>query len=586
MRRTLRRLPPLGGLVLAVLALEAAPAGAHARLVASDPPAGATLDRPPAAVTLRFNEPVEGALGGVRVLGSDGERADGGRAELAEGGKVLRAALPGDLQGAYLVAWRVVSADGHPVQGAFTFTVGSAAPPSSGELERLLAGSGGDQLVGVLLAAARLGLFAGLVLLVGAGAFLVLAWPAGLGHPRARRLALGAWWLALASTLAGIALYGPYAAGLPLARAIDPGLAAEVLGTRTGIVALARLALLLAALPLVLTIARKPAAAAEQARGLRRLAVAGAPLGAALLATPGLAGHASTGYLVPLALLTDLVHLAAAAVWLGGLALLAVAVLSEQELAQARQVVPRFSSIALVAVAVVAASGTVQGWRQVATWDGLVSTTYGRLLLLKVGIVALLVAVAAGSRRLVQQRLVPATALADRPSGPGAALLHSPDAGAALPQLRRAVSLEALLAAAVLLVTSVLVNAVPARSEAGAAGTGRDAITEDRPFSATLRSDKVWAVVTVALSGPRTYQLHLTLQQPDGQPADPPEVTADLHLPEQDTGPLPLQLTKAGPGHYIGNSVTIPVAGGWQLRIRARLTEIDVVQLTTTVPIG
>jgi len=118
-------------------------------------------------------------------------------------------------------------------------------------------------------------------------------------------------------------------------------------------------------------------------------------VGVGLLATPGLSGHASAGDLVPLALVTDVVHVGAVAAWLGGLVLLLAFVLRRRLPEELRSVVPRFSTLAQVAVAAIVASGAFQGWRQVRSFDALTSTTYGRLLLTKTVAFAGLVALGA-----------------------------------------------------------------------------------------------------------------------------------------------------------------------------------------------
>src|SRR5690606_31735343 len=118
----------------------------------------------------------------------------------------------------------------------------------------------------------------------------------------------------------------------------------------------------------------------------------GALLGLALLATVSLAGHAGAGRLVGLAIATDIVHLAGVSLWLGGLAVLTFVVLRRDtaglDHTGLERVVARFSSVAFVAVVAIAASGVVQAWRQLETWDALTGTSYGRLLLVKVGLVA------------------------------------------------------------------------------------------------------------------------------------------------------------------------------------------------------
>jgi copper transport protein len=238
--------------VASVLMLPAAPAQAHAVLLETAPPAATVLEKAPEAVTLRFNEPVSAALGGVRVLDADGERVEAGRVSRSPDGTTLSVPLENVDDGPYVVAWRVISADSHPLRGAFVFRVGAAGAGDDRDLvSRLLASEKGSPFVGGLFTGVRFAAFGALALLVGGAAFVGLVWPAGAASRRVRRLLVGAWAVALAATLAGLVLQGPYAAGLPLADGLKPSVLADVLSTRFGQVWAARVALLLAAVPLL-----------------------------------------------------------------------------------------------------------------------------------------------------------------------------------------------------------------------------------------------------------------------------------------------------------------------------------------------
>ena len=217
----------------------------------------------------------------------------------------------------------------------------------------------------------------------------------------------GAWWASAVATVLSIPLQGAYAAGGTLGDVLSTDVVADELGARTGRSWVVRLLLLALAAYVVPRLGRFGATAA------RSVAVAG---GLALLATVTLTGHAVSGDLVPLAMLTDLVHLVGVSVWLGGLALLVVAVLrvpgaaagddddADEVLDDRFAVVDRFSQVAFGAVVAIVVSGVVQGWRQVGGDDALTETTYGRLLVVKVLLVAAMLVAAAFSRSWVRQR--------------------------------------------------------------------------------------------------------------------------------------------------------------------------------------
>ena len=357
---------------------------------------------------LRFSEPVEVALGGIRVYSSERERVVTGSPEHPNGSQSeVSVSLPKLSNGTYVVTWRVISADSHPVEGAYTFQVGPKATltkkNAQGVANSLLSTTGGSTTVGVVYGIDRAALFGGLALLIGAPVFLVAVWPRGRTDRRAARVVWAGWLTVAVTTVLGIALEGIYASGLPLSKLFDPTVFRDVLDTRYGKVALVRLALLALAFPLLRVLLRRHDH--EPARPLRAWWMGAAGLvGAGLAMTPGIAGHADTGIQTGLAIPADLVHVAAMACWLGGLVMLCVAVLPRADADELRVVLPRYSALALGAVVALIVSGGYQAWRQVGSIDALKNTDYGRLLIAKLVVFVALVVAAAFSREIVNRR--------------------------------------------------------------------------------------------------------------------------------------------------------------------------------------
>jgi copper transport protein len=382
------------------LALLAMPvrADAHAELESSEPASGEQLATAPTEVVLHFTEAVDLTGDTLTVLDADGERLDIGEPEHPRGeGASVAASLPGLDDGAYVVAWRVVSSDSHPIGGAFTFRVGEAGADAADDqalIDEVLGGSrDGDSTLGAVFGAVRFAGLAGITVLVGSVAFVAWLWPSGAGDRRARRLVTAAWAATVVATGLSIPLQGAYVAAGTLGDALGLDVVADEMGARTGRAWVVRLLLLAAAAVLLPRLAR-----AASSTGARAASVVG---GVALLATISLTGHAVSGDLVPLAFVTDVVHLSAVSVWLGGLAVLVVALLWEGADApddEVEAVVGRFSPVAFAAVVAIVASGTVQGWRQVGSYDALLETGYGRLLVLKVALVGAMLVAAAVSR--------------------------------------------------------------------------------------------------------------------------------------------------------------------------------------------
>lgn len=230
----------LGPVLVLLLLGGAGPASAHAALTSTDPGDGTVLRRAPAHVTLTFSESVGLRDDSFRVLDPGGHRVHTGEAGRAGGrADTARVALPGELgEGTYTVAWRVVSADSHPVSGAFTFSVGrpsrTAAPVDTGPTE--------DPLTAGLHKTARYLSYLAVALLVGTAAFVALCRPPDPAP--LRRTLVAAWWTLLAATVALLVLRAPYEAGTGPSAALDPAALGDTLTTRPGVLLLVRLGLL------------------------------------------------------------------------------------------------------------------------------------------------------------------------------------------------------------------------------------------------------------------------------------------------------------------------------------------------------
>ncbi|WP_037896817.1 copper resistance CopC/CopD family protein [Streptomyces sp. NRRL S-920] len=374
----------------------AAPASAHAALTGSDPKQGAVVDKAPAQVKLTFSEKVAMSDGSVRVLDPSGKRADTNRTtDLGANtyGVKLRKNLP---DGTFTVAYQVVSADSHPVAGAFTFSIG--APSDTKAV--LPAQEAGGGLVGVLYDIARYLSYAGFILVVGGGAFVLGCWPRGAGVRPVQRLVTYGWVTLTGSTLALLMLRAPYTGSGKLADAFDMGKLGDVLNTKTGAALVSRL-LLLAAAALFIAVLFGAYDKREDPKEKKDLtfglAIGGTVVAIGIAATWAMAEHASTGIQAGIAMPVDVLHLLAVAAWLGGLAALVVALYRTSSVEAVA--VRRFSRVAFASVVVLAATGLYQSWRQVGSWSALTGTSYGQLLLVKIGLVVVLVGVASISRR-------------------------------------------------------------------------------------------------------------------------------------------------------------------------------------------
>ncbi|CAM5434388.1 hypothetical protein SVIOM342S_09235 [Streptomyces violaceorubidus] len=364
-RRGIRRLVLLGAVLGLLLLGGAGPASAHAALGSTDPGDGAVLQRPPGHVTLTFSESVGLRDDSFRVLDPGGHRVRTGAAGHADGrADTARAALPGELgEGTYTVAWRVVSADSHPVSGAFTFSVGKPSQTTA----RVDTGPTEDPLTATLHKLARYLSYLAAALLIGTAAFVALCRPPDPA-PLRRPLVAGCWTL-LAATVALLVLRAPYEAGTGPSSALDADALADTLTARPGVLLLTRLALLAPVALFLVRLSPVPHVSRAERHRRHRLLVGavGGALAVGLALTWAAAEHASAGVQVPLAMTSATLHLLATAVWLGGLTALVLTVRSTADAAT----VARFSRVALASVTVLVTTGVYQSWRGLGSWQAL-----------------------------------------------------------------------------------------------------------------------------------------------------------------------------------------------------------------------
>jgi copper transport protein len=533
----------LTGLFLVVLG-PAAPAAAHATLVGSDPASGTILSDPPQQVVLSFSEPVRLLPDRITVIGPQGDPVEIGE-PTAEGADVVIPVADVFDIGTYLVSFRVVSQDSHPVAGAVTYSLG--APSEVPELvvdEDVV-----DPAVNAALSINKYAGYAGLVLVVGPAVMLGLLWPQRLSRRDAARLLWSGVGLIAASALVGLWLQAPHSTGGSLFEASAADLR-EVLSSPYGTAHIVRLGVLLSVALLLV-----PLLAGRASRG-DLLLLAG--LGVVGMGTWPVAGHPIASPVPVVSVLVGTAHVAAAAVWIGGLVVLVGLLLRRANERELGAILPEWSRWAALAVTVLLLAGLIQAVVEVGVPAALVDTAYGRLLLVKLGLVAVVIAVASYSRRLVRMRL--------GASRPGA--------------MRVAVGIEAAVLAGVLAMSSVLVQTTPGRTEAAA----QDLVPPTTDFVATVESQLYSLEVQVLPAERGSNTVHLYAYTPEGDPQLVEEWRATAALPAAGVEPIEVPLLPLTDNHATGE-VALTTAGDWQLRLTLRVSEIDQASVEVTVPI-
>ncbi|QZY28548.1 copper resistance protein CopC [Nocardioides coralli] len=534
---------------VALLLATAAPGHAHAQLLESDPTDGTLLEEAPREVTLTFNEPVRLTAQEITVYDAAGQPIP---SQATASGPEVTVTLPepDDLRGTYVVGWFVLSADGHPISGALTFSVGERSssvtdpppPPTSSAVVTTTQGLvGGAMYVGLLLA-------------TGLAAFVLLVLPASYAGRRVRArvrwvVRVGAA-VAVVAALLAVPVSSVYAQGAELPAVLSGFDATLVLDE---LISAALIAVGLGVV--VLTLGEDPPG------GGRRAALA-AGAGLALVG-PAVVGHTRSYAPTSLLVAADVVHVVAGAVWLGGLVGLALtlrAVLGREQLAAST--LARFSVLAGGALLAVAVAGTVLGWRVVGSWSALVETGYGRLLLVKVGVALIVAGLGGWNRYRLLPRVRGAVGFADR--------------GGAVGLVTRTVRVEAALLVVLLAMTGFLVNQSP-RPAPVEVPPGRTGVQ-----AGALTDLQLYATLTPLETGANT--LLVQLQDETGEPVVPPEVPeVQLRSGGLDLGSVPLAETDTGTYRA---EVLLPRPGVWEVQVALRISRFEspVTTVRFTVP--
>ena len=525
----MRRLAHAAWCFLLVAALLPSAALAHASLIASNPADGALLAHAPATLTLTFNEPVEPLT--IRIVDQSGRGADVTQIR-RDGAQLILTPPPISGDGARVISWRVISADGHPVGGSTTFWIGQrgANAPEIVRSENML-------LRGAIWLS-RLAIYVGLF--VGAGGAFFVTWLRSPSAPAMRVIGTCVNLVALAALALSVGLQGLDALALPPSSLSDA--AVWTVGARGSFglsAAIAAAALLLALL------SHRAGEVGAKAMSL------GALVGVGLaLATTGHAATASPRWLTAP---TVFVHGVALAFWVGSLVPLALAMRSPRQ--TALDVLTRFSRIIPFAVAALLASGLLLAIVQLERVDALWTTNYGRVLAIKLVLVALLLAIALWNRVYLTPRIGKGRADSRR-------------------QMRRTIVAELVLVAGILGVVGLWRFTPPPRALMVAA----------QPFFTHVHTEKMMADITVSPGQVGPISIAIQLRTPDEGVFSAKGVSVTLSSPDNGIEPSSAEARSLGEGQWQA-SMAAPVAGRWTLALDVLISDFDQVHVETEIQI-
>jgi len=533
--RTLRRI--VGAAIAStVLALTFIPgiASAHAILESSSPAPSELLASSPKEIRLDFDEQVEATLGDIRIYDSEQREVSIKKTVRSSSDvSVVTAGVPTLKNGVYVVVWRVVSADGHPVTGAFPFEIGTKSTGTSAALlEEVLNRTETTSPLGNPMSTLRLLGFLGLILLIGC---VSLLWRSPLlGNARVRKTLRYSSVFIAVSSLGLLLMQGPYTAGKSWGSLFDSVLIGDVLQTRLGLALFIRSICALAWGVIALT---------ASASVTRRWRISVIATSVVTIATYANSGHQSAGTLPGIFVPLDMIHLAAISTWVG--ALLVLVVVSRDSDVEIEAT--RFSRMATWSMPLVVLTGVVQGLHLLGGISTITETNFGKLLLVKTVLVGGVVVFGSKARGKLQL--------------------------GGFSSIAKVIKWESTLVVLVLAVTSLMVAQSP-----------NSTTPTSVSFSVTKVQNSIVAELSVVPAVVGAAEVHVVLSPPGGSLSPAKSVTVQFDLPSRNIPPVPVTMTEIGPNHWIG-IVQFPFSGAWNMKARVSPATNQTLLFSTVVTV-
>ena len=492
--------------IACVLCAPATMASAHAVLDNSVPTSGATLEDSPLQIVLDFDESVESSLGYIKLFSSSGKRVQLPAVKAdASDASIVRVVPPTLAQDSYVAVYRVISADGHPVEGAITFRVGAGAVSNlASVIETALQDSETSNAVKVAMALMRFISYIAISIVL-AGIFFLL----GSDAPRKglnRAVVLAGSVLGLSTALLYL-MHGMNASGGTWGQIANVSVVKDVFATQVGESLFARIVV---SFLLVSVVAR-------WGKFVAVFAFATLPF------TYAFAGHAAVDSPAALTIALLALHVAAVGVWCGGLILL----MFVKDI-RTTPIVEWFSQRAAILIAVVVATGVVQALLLMDGIGNLTKTSYGKALLAKVCVVGIMLICAAIVRRRFYE------------SG--------------VSRLRAVLCAEVVVGLVVLSITSGMVAASPRPTVSNA------------PFSTALVQGDVIANITISPPRVGESEMHVIVSPPNGSLDPVLAIKARFSLVSGSVPPIQAELNAVGPNHFVGY-IQFVYPGEWKVDV-------------------
>ena len=547
----------LGLVAFAIWLTLPASASAHAYLIKTVPTASGVLDTPPRTVQLTYDEAVEPRFAIISVTNANGKQETTAPVsrDPSDPDTLVVPVRPNLAEGWYLIYWRAISVDGHPVQGAFTYAVG----PNPGPAPQFPVPTIDQTATSPNVLIARWVMF--LSVMVAIGLFVLrmfMARPLMNRVPETNIRPLSvAFVISSVIGLIAIPVYLDFSTAIDSLRSVfDVGGLVPLFRVtafgRAYVDMIACFGLFCIASWITLWLDRP-----ERRRRpiVALVSVTGAVLSAAaVLAIPGAAGHAGQTSPRGLSLFLDWLHLASGSVWIGGLVGLLVLWFT---LSPARRVaalsvcVPRFSNVALPSVLALLATGIAATIIHMPTVDALWKTGYGQAIIVKIAILTAAIGLASINRLRSKPRLI--AARGDPEQGAPAARL-----------LRRTLAGEAFLVAGAVFAAALLSSLAPpppafAEQDAAIASVGPGVVAR----TVERAGYKLQVLVSPnKAAAPDSFGVKITK---NGQPVRGADVTLTFNHTEMEMPQQEYQLKETSPGVYSRAAPALVMVGKWAL---------------------
>ncbi|SNT02349.1 copper transport protein [Bacillus sp. OK838] len=527
------------------LLLYPAMASGHATVISSNPSPNEVMDTLPEKISIQFSENIQPAFHSLEVFSQDGDKIqiqDSAISEQSE--KVLEAKWKGTIdEGIYYIKWRVVSSDGHPIEGTIPFQFGDSTVLPNQEISKVNAGF--PDSITVFLQSLQYICFAALTGIL----FFQLSLMKGSRLFEASNRARLYLWLSYAglafSIFCSLPLKVTIDAGVGWADAFNGTFIKEVLNaTSFGTIWIIEILLLLLLFLVIYFMLENTL--------IKSLPFLSFIIIAILMVCKALTGHTAAVPNQVLAVLMDFLHLLSMALWLGGLLALLVILpgLANRQADDKKtfywSIIQRFSRWSFLFVIILIISGIYSSLQHVPTIHSLINTTYGQLLLAKIGLMLVMIVFGAFHYFRGKKRVK---------------------------KLGYSVGMEFGLGIVVLIVAALLTNVQTAMSSPG-------------PIEKTLltnENNEVTLMVTPNKVGDNLIQVDLSN---GGKPiAEIEQLTITMQPVDTPGGEIKLQMKEKSTGTFASKSI-LTMPGKWNIHIHGLTDSLDSINADFTIFIG